>query len=60
MSAYEQLCTYPSPNPITTLGEGQMRSCSDTEIDSENATEEGACKKKGIHLLMKLQKIILK
>ena len=23
MSAYEQLCTYPSPNPITTLGRGK-------------------------------------
>ena len=23
MSAYEQLCTYPSPNPITTLGRGR-------------------------------------
>ena len=22
-SVYEQLCTYPSPNPITTLGRGK-------------------------------------
>ena len=49
MSTYEQLCTYPSPNPITTLGRGRCTIVQILRLIWKKATEEGACKKKGIH-----------